>query len=77
MPPPANPKLYHIIHVDRLASVINDGHLLSDSQMALRQGAGTTIGMSRIKTRRLTKLTLDSHPDLYVGACVPLQIVVH
>ena len=71
VPLSANPKLYHIIHVDRLASVINDGHLLSDSQMALRQGVGTTIGMGAIKQRRLTELTLDSHSGLYVGACVP------
>ena len=27
--------------------------------------------MSKIKKRRLTKLTLNSHPDLYVGGCVP------
>ncbi|WP_205620247.1 DarT ssDNA thymidine ADP-ribosyltransferase family protein [Salinivibrio socompensis] len=27
--------------------------------------------MNTIKQRRLTELTLDSHPDLYVGQCVP------
>jgi len=32
---------------------------------------GTTIGMSGIKQRRLYKLKLSSHPDLYVGQCVP------
>lgn len=36
-----------------------------------RSGTGTTIGMSRIKERRLTELTLSSHPDLHVGECVP------
>jgi hypothetical protein len=30
-----------------------------------------SIGMNTIKQRRLTELTLTSHPDLYVGACVP------
>ena len=32
---------------------------------------GTVIGMSKIKHRRLAELTLSSHPDLYVGQCVP------
>ena len=31
---------------------------------------GTTIGMNIIKQHRLTK-TLDSHPNLHVGDCVP------
>jgi len=31
---------------------------------------GTTIGMTAIKTRRLS-LPLESHPDLHVGDCVP------
>ena len=32
---------------------------------------GTTIGMNSIKDRRLRELTLNSHPDLFVGQCVP------
>ena len=70
MPPPTEPKIYHIIHADRLQSVLADEHLLSDSQMALREDAGTTIGMSEIKARRL-ELALASHPTLHVGECVP------
>ncbi len=27
---PAQPKLYHIVHVDRLRSIVADGHLWSD-----------------------------------------------
>ena len=46
---PAQPKIYHILHVDRLASVIADGALFSDAQMTQRAGAGTTIGMNDIK----------------------------
>jgi hypothetical protein len=39
--------------------------------VARRGGApGTTIGMDSIKQRRLTK-SLNSHPDLRVGDCVP------
>src|SRR5690606_5854337 len=68
---PAQPKLYHIVHVDRLPSIIADGFLWSDAVITARAPAGTTIGMSTIKQRRLNELTLTSHPGLYVGACVP------
>ncbi len=75
MPQPAAPKIYHIVHVDRLPSIIAEGGLLCDSEIIQRQAAGramgTTIGMSSIKERRLTRLKLDSHPGLFVGQCVP------
>lgn len=71
MPVPAQPKIYHIIHVDRLASIIADGFLWSDAAMIQRQGVGTTIGMSNIKARRLNELTLSCHPNLRVGHCTP------
>ena len=70
MPPPVEPKIYHIVHVDRLASIVADGALWSDAEVQHRAPPGTIIGMSDIKRRRLTK-TLDSHPDLCVGDCVP------
>lgn len=69
--PPENPKIYHIVHVDRLPSIIADGSLLSDATMANRVGVGTTIGMTTIKSRRLNELNLTSHPGLRVGGCVP------
>ena len=75
MPPPAAPKIYHIVHVDRLSSIIIDGNLWCDAEIARRQAAnpdmGTTIGLSSIKHRRLNELKLTSHPGLYVGQCVP------
>ncbi len=75
MPVPAAPKIYHIVQVDRLPSIIAEGGLLCDAEIVQRQGAGqamgTTIGMSDIKQRRLTHLSLDSHPDLFVGQCLP------
>lgn len=71
MPPPENPKIYHIVHVDRLPSIIAAGGLLSDAEMVTRDGGGTVIGMSRIKHRRLKELTLASHSGMYVGQCVP------
>lgn len=71
MPVPARPKLYHICHVDRLPSIVADGNLWCDAEIARRSLAGPTIGMSEIKQRRLHELTLTSHPGLHVGDCVP------
>ncbi len=71
MPVPPDPKLYHIVHRDRLTSIVRDGFLLSDATMAGREGVGTTIGMGSIKERRLRAIELDSHTGLFVGQCVP------
>ena len=71
MPVPAQPKIYHIVHLDRLPSIIADGSIWCDAEMVNRGGTGTPIGMSSIKQRRLSELTLKSHPHLYVGECVP------
>jgi len=68
---PAQPKIYHIVHVDRLPSIIADGGLWCDAEIVRLSPPGTTIGMNSIKQRRLNELTLDSHPGLYVGSCVP------
>ncbi len=72
---PTQPKLYHIVHVDRLPSIVADGRLWCDREVLRRapQGSelGTTIGMSSIKQRRSNELKLASHPDLFVGDCVP------
>lgn len=67
--PPSAPKIYHIVHVDRLASIVADGGLYCDAVMASRN-AGTMIGISDIKARRLQS-RLQSHPSLHVGDCVP------
>lgn len=69
--PPAQPKIFHIVHVDRLASILADGRLQCDADMVDRDGTGTVIGMSKIKLRRLNELSLTSHPGLRVGQCVP------
>jgi len=68
---PRHPKIYHIVHVDRLASIVADGFLWSDAKVLQRASNGTTIGMSSIKRRRLEELTLTSRPGLRVGQCVP------
>jgi hypothetical protein len=71
MPVPQQPKIYHIVHVDRLPSIVADGCLWSDAVMMEQPGTGTTIGMNDIKQRRLKELRLSSRPGLYVGQCVP------
>jgi len=68
---PPQPKIYHITHADRLSSIVGDGSLWCDAEVVQRERAGTTIGMSDIKRRRVEELCLGSHPDLHVGSCVP------
>jgi len=68
---PAQPKLYHIAHVDRLPSILADQCLWCDREVVRRAPPGTTIGMNSIKQRRLDELRLSSHPALFVGDCVP------
>lgn len=69
MPVPAQPKIYHITHVDNLAKIIADGQLWSDAMLVKRQG-GTVIGMNSIKQRRL-QLPVTCHAELTVGQFVP------
>ena len=71
MPIPVEPRIYHIVHEDRLRSIVADGQLWCDAETGRRSPPGTTIGMAQIKQRRLTELTLSSHPGLHVGDCVP------
>lgn len=71
MPVPAKPKIYHIVHVDKLRAISSDGFLFSDAVIAQHPPVGTVIGMNNIKARRLNELVLTSHPGLYVGQCVP------
>jgi hypothetical protein len=68
---PENPKIYHIVHVDRLPSILKDNRLWCDAKIVSKNFSGTTIGMERIKQRRLHENQLACYPDLYVGDCVP------
>lgn len=38
---PINPKIYHIVHIDKLQSIINSGGLLSDSEVIARGFSST------------------------------------
>ncbi len=68
--PPKKIRIYHIVHKDRLASIMAHGFLWSDAGARQRNCAGTTIGMTNIKKRRVTN-NLSSCPGLSVGQCVP------
>lgn len=72
MPTPEKPMIYHIVHVDRLESIIGDGGLHSDATMADRPAVGTTIGMTNIKERRLT-WNVPCHAGTHVGDYVPFN----
>lgn len=68
---PLQPKIYHITHVDNLATIVADGMLLSDAAMLARGGPSVTIGMSAIKRRRVEEIPVVCHPGTMVGNFVP------
>ena len=70
MPLPAWPKIYHIVPVDNLASIVANGGLIPDAAMTARGGPPVTIGMKTIKQRRL-HLPVTCHPGTHVGDYVP------
>ena len=73
MPPasvPKDPQIVHILHVNRLSSVIEEGCLWCDAEVGKPRLSGTTIGIGEIKQRRMSH-ALMSHPTLKVGECVP------
>ncbi len=72
-PPPAQPKIYHITHVDNLASIVREGVLVSDATMIARGGPQAPIGMSTIKQRRLS-LPISCHGGDFVGDYVPFYL---
>ena len=68
---PANPKIYHITHVDNLASVMHAGCIWSDAKRLEMELNTQVVGMSNIKERRLRHLTVMCHPGTKVGEYVP------
>lgn len=68
--PPGHPKIYHITHVDNLASILAAGGLWSDEAMLTRGGPTASIGMGSIKKRRL-ELPVKCHEGDTVGGYVP------
>lgn len=70
-PVPAQPKIYHITHVDNLAAIVREGLLLCDTTIAVQGGPSVIIGMSEIKRRRIEEISVSCHPDTMVGDYVP------
>ena len=68
--PPAEPKIYHITHVDNLPAIIAAEGLVSDAAISERGGPTQMIGMASIKRRRL-QLPVECHPGDHVGDHVP------
>lgn len=64
--PPAAPKIYHITHVDNLASILQRGKIHSDRRVQ----NSSQVGMNHIKARRLA-LDVKCHPQTKVGEYVP------
>jgi hypothetical protein len=69
-PPPQSPKIYHILPVDRLPSILTHGRLYSDAEVRKRGLGGTTVGMQKLKDDRLA-LPVPCHPGTMVGDYVP------
>lgn len=67
---PSEIRIYHIVHVDKLPSILADAGLLCDAEVIKKGRGGTCIGLNHIKQRRL-ELALASYDDLHVGDCVP------
>ena len=70
MAAPKHPKIYHILHWDRLPSVLRSGGLHCDATVSRQGLRGTVIGFQHTKDARQTK-TVRGHPDIPVGQCVP------
>ena len=58
----AQPKIFHICHVDRLPSIIASAGLWSDAALLNQALPGTVVGMNHIKQRRFP-LILASQQD--------------
>ncbi len=68
--PPEIIKIYHILHIDKLIYILNDKNLFCDQYLSKKGNTGTTIGMDKIKRRRLNT-PIKTHTNLMVGGCVP------
>jgi hypothetical protein len=68
---PAQPKVFHITHVDNLPSIAKGSFVLSDALMVAHGGPAVAIGMSTIKLRRLNQIVVTPHAGTHVGDYVP------
>lgn len=69
--PPAQPKVYHITHINNLASIATGAGLVSDAKRIADGLSCSLVGMSTIKQRRLKEIEVACHPGTTVGQYVP------
>jgi hypothetical protein len=69
--PPANPKIYHITHLENLRTMVADGCIWSDRLIPGRQPDKKCIGLGNIKHRRLNVTEVVCHQGTKVGDYVP------
>ena len=73
----ADIELYHIVNVDRLASILSMGYLCSDlNPSESGVSCGTSIAYEHIRVRRRS-ICIEHYPDLTVGNCVPFYFGRH
>ena len=70
MTAPVDQKVFHIVNIDRLGSIMHDGAIWCDRRIVAAPRPGTTIGMGDIKQRRL-ELPVKCWPGDCVGDYVP------
>ncbi len=68
---PANPKIYHITHLDNLEQIVQSAVLWSDVERIAQDRECEVVGMSEIKRRRREELSVSCHPGTLVGEYVP------
>ena len=67
----AEPRIYHITHVDNLPRIIADGGLFADSAVRDQGGPAVSIGMTELKDERITARPVQCHESTMVGDYVP------
>lgn len=70
---PDNPKIYHITHMDNLSGIVDEGVIWSDAERLGQQINCNLIGISHIKRRRLSEITVPCCDDEFVGSFVPFN----
>ena len=70
-PVPKDPKIYYIVHLGRLGSIVDGGYILCGREVEKQKLKGIEIGMDTVKRRRMKELRLSSHKNIYVGDCTP------
>lgn len=68
---PANPKIYHITHINNLPKIVEAGCLWSDAKRIELGLETNVVGMSKIKECRLRECEVKCNPGTMVGQYVP------